>query len=114
MKNNMIGTSSVIVKKKIFEKFKFVNNSFGQPEDYELWLKISTNYKIGYINKIFHIYKDDPNNSIRYFSKNKTKQNLYIFASMNRYLFLNYKLGLLFQFNLEYFKKFFNIFRSKF
>ncbi len=113
IKNNMIGTSSVIVKKKIFEKFKFVNNSFGQPEDYELWLKILTIYKIGYISKVFHIYKDDPNNSIRYFSKNKIKQNLYIFASMNRYLLLNYKLGLLFQFNLEYFKKFFNIFRSK-
>lgn len=113
IKNNMIGTSSVIVKKKIFEKLKFVNNSFGQPEDYELWLKILTNYKIGYINKIFHIYKDDPNNSIRYFSKNKIKQNLYIFTSMNRYLLLNYKLGLLFKFNLEYFKKFFNILRSK-
>ena len=112
-KNNMIGTSSIIIKKKIFEKFKFVNNSFGQPEDYELWLKISTKYKIGYISQIFHIYRDDPKKSIRFFSKNKIKQNLYILASINRYLLLNYKLKLLFQFNLEYFKKFLNILRSK-
>ena len=50
-----IACSSVLLKKKIFNKLSF--NSFITKEDYDLWLRISKfNYKIGGVNRILTSY----------------------------------------------------------
>ena len=50
-----IACSSVVLKKKIFQKVQF--NNFETKEDYSLWIKISKQqYKIGGVNRILTSY----------------------------------------------------------
>jgi glycosyltransferase involved in cell wall biosynthesis len=49
---NFITTSSVIVKRKCFQDGLAFNEERRHAEDWELWLKMSLRYKIGYVNDI--------------------------------------------------------------
>ncbi len=67
LKNNSIVCSSVLVKRKIFGKIGGFseNKKMKAIEDYDLWLRISTDRKIYFLNKNLVFYNDDPDNSIR-------------------------------------------------
>ena len=46
-----IAPSSVLLSRKLFDEMKGFDESFIVCEDYDLWLKISLEYEIGFINK---------------------------------------------------------------
>jgi glycosyltransferase involved in cell wall biosynthesis len=47
----IIAPSSVLLKKEIFDEMGGFDNDFTVCEDYDLWLKISSLYEVGYISK---------------------------------------------------------------
>jgi len=47
IKYNPFIQSSVVVKREVFSKVGLYNKGFRESEDYELWLRIGQNYKIG-------------------------------------------------------------------
>lgn len=50
LKGNFIGTPSVLIKKKCFEKAKFFDENMPALEDWDLWIEISKHYTFKYIN----------------------------------------------------------------
>ena len=46
-----ISPSSVLVKKELFDRYGLFDNKFKVCEDYELWLRITSKIKIGYLDK---------------------------------------------------------------
>ena len=53
---NVIGTSSVVVKKTVLEAMGGFDESLSQSEDWDLWLRISLQHKIACIPKIMMNY----------------------------------------------------------
>jgi glycosyltransferase involved in cell wall biosynthesis len=51
LKQCLIGPSSVLLTKKLFAEMKGFDESFVVCEDYDLWLKISSKYEIGYMSE---------------------------------------------------------------
>jgi len=47
----LISPSSVIIKKTVFDNVGMFDENFEYVEDYELWLRITAFYPVGYINK---------------------------------------------------------------
>lgn len=47
----VISPSSVLIKKELFEKVGLFDEEFPACEDYELWLRVTSRYKIGFIEK---------------------------------------------------------------
>ena len=46
-----ISPSSVLIKKELFDRYGLFDNKFKVCEDYELWLRIASKIKIGYLDK---------------------------------------------------------------
>ena len=46
-----ISPSSVMIKKEVFNKYGLFDNKFKVCEDYELWLRLTSKIKIGYVNE---------------------------------------------------------------
>lgn len=82
LRNNLVVCSSVLVKRKVLEKIGGFseNKKMKAIEDYDLWLRISTDRKIYFLNKNLVFYNDDPKNSIR-------KNNLSARKQKSRILF---------------------------
>jgi len=55
---NKIGTSTVMVRKEIFEKVGFFDESLRGPEDWDMWLRIAKVGKIAYIDEPLAIYRE--------------------------------------------------------
>lgn len=51
LKQCFIGPSSVLLSKKLFQEMKGFDESFQVCEDYDLWIKISAKYEIGFIEQ---------------------------------------------------------------
>ncbi len=51
IKQCLIAPSSVLLSKNLFEKMKGFDESFVVCEDYDLWLKISSQYEIGFLEQ---------------------------------------------------------------
>ena len=47
----LISPSSVIIKKEIFDQIGKFDENFNYVEDYELWLRLTSRYKVGYIDE---------------------------------------------------------------
>lgn len=47
----VISPSSVMVKKELFEEVGFFDENFPACEDYEFWLRVTSKFKIGFIEK---------------------------------------------------------------
>lgn len=47
----IIGPSTVVIKKEIFNKLGGFNNYIEVGEDYDLWLRLSNSYRVDYIDK---------------------------------------------------------------
>ncbi|WP_135382532.1 glycosyltransferase family 2 protein [Vibrio tasmaniensis] len=52
IENNVIGTSTVMVKADIFSQTESFNPDIKYAEDWELWLRISENHQIGVLNSV--------------------------------------------------------------
>jgi len=86
LKNNLVICSSVLAKKKALEIVGGFSESKKMKaiEDYDLWLRISTDRKIYFLNKNLVYYNDDPEDSIR-------KDGLSAREQKNRILFFYVK-----------------------
>lgn len=65
----VISPSSVLIKRELFEKIGLFDESFPACEDYELWLRVTSKFKVGFIEKELVIkrggHKDQLSKSIR-------------------------------------------------
>ena len=59
-KANFIRTSSAMIKKECFEKVGLFDESLPECEEYDLWLRITRKYPIGFINEPLAVYTDNP------------------------------------------------------
>ena len=50
-----ISPSSVLIKKKLFDKYGSFNTTFKVCEDYELWLRLTSKIKVYYVNEVMLI-----------------------------------------------------------
>lgn len=88
---NYVICSSVIIHHSLLPK------CFGFPEisdlktgqDYAFWLRISTQTNFVYLNKILVNYNNDPNNTIRKFTKDTYKQKQMVLKDFLRWAWKN-------------------------
>lgn len=57
IKENYIGTSGVVIPKSVFDKVGKFDESLSVAEDWDMWLRISKSYDIGYLDVIGHRYR---------------------------------------------------------
>ncbi|MEA5605161.1 glycosyltransferase [Nostoc sp. UHCC 0252] len=63
---NKIGEpSTVLIRKDVFEKVGLFNSEFCQLVDLEMWLRIMSQYKIGFINKVLSHFRIHPQQQTR-------------------------------------------------
>jgi teichuronic acid biosynthesis glycosyltransferase TuaG len=106
---NILGTSSVVVEKKLFEKVKGFpeSNFFYSFEDYFLWLKLAKIKNFLFIDKNLTIYRDDRKNSASKHSLNIVSQRIRILI----YFLINFNIGNVIQLifgNLRLLKEYLN------
>lgn len=54
---NYIGLSGVVMPKEVFSRIGVFDESISGPEDYDMWLRITSAYDIGFIDMIGHRYR---------------------------------------------------------
>lgn len=54
---NFIGTSSVVVPREVFEKVGTFDETLSNGDDYDLWLRITRQFDILFIDRIYHAYR---------------------------------------------------------
>jgi glycosyltransferase involved in cell wall biosynthesis len=54
---NYIGTSSVVMPKEVFSQIGLFDESLSGPEDFDMWLRITSRYDIGFIDMVGHRYR---------------------------------------------------------
>jgi len=88
---NILITSSVILHKSILRMTGFFPSSkkLIVGEDYALWLRVATFTNILYIDELLVKYSDNPNSSIRQFSKSIIKQKIAILFNYCSWAFKN-------------------------
>ncbi|MBD2243636.1 glycosyltransferase [Nostoc sp. FACHB-888] len=63
---NKIGEpSTVLIRKDVFEKVGLFNSEFCQLVDLEMWLRIMSQYKIGFVNKVLSQFRIHPQQQTR-------------------------------------------------
>ncbi len=77
---NVVGTSSIVVKKSLFEKVKGFpeTNFFFSFEDYLLWLKLAREEEFLFLDNNLTIYRDDRKNTASKNSLSPTQQRIRI------------------------------------
>lgn len=60
MRVNYVASGSTTVRRHVFEKVGLFNEKYWIAEDYDLWLRISEEYKVKYIHKILYYYRIVP------------------------------------------------------
>ncbi|MDD3296623.1 MAG: glycosyltransferase [Candidatus Omnitrophica bacterium] len=54
---NYICSSTAVIRKSSFEKTGVFDESIFTPADWDMWLRLSENYKVGYINEPLTLYR---------------------------------------------------------
>ena len=57
LKENFIAMSSVMAKVKIIQEFNMLDKKISFAPDYDLWLKISAKYPVGYLDQVLVKYR---------------------------------------------------------
>jgi hypothetical protein len=57
IQENFIPTLTVVAKKECFEKVGFFNETLPYAEDYEMWLRITQSYSLGYLPQVLAKYR---------------------------------------------------------
>jgi glycosyltransferase involved in cell wall biosynthesis len=68
--SNLVGTSTVIVKKECINTVGLFEGEYSPAEDYDLWLRISKEYEFGYLEESLAYYREFSSDNI---SRNLTK-----------------------------------------
>lgn len=55
---NCIGVLTAMVRKEIFDKVGYFDETLWGAEDWDLWIRIAKNHKIGFINETLATYRD--------------------------------------------------------
>lgn len=88
IEKNKIGTPTMLIKREVLENVGLFNEELKAYEDWELAIRISMKFKIGYVNKaLVKVYKLD-------FGVNSNYKNIYnarIFIAINYYKYVNDK-----------------------
>lgn len=63
--DNFVVTSSVMLKRTVFDRTGGFNPTYAIVQDYELWLRISRGHQIGYLNEPLIVYRDHESLSSR-------------------------------------------------
>lgn len=61
---NLVGTSTVVIRKECIDKVGFFEGEYRAAEDYDLWLRISKEYDFGYISESLAYYREFSNENI--------------------------------------------------
>jgi glycosyltransferase involved in cell wall biosynthesis len=57
MSENYIGTSGVVMPKDVFNNVGLFDETLRGPEDFDMWLRVSSHYDIGFIDMVGHRYR---------------------------------------------------------
>lgn len=55
--DNYIGTSSVVIPKEVFKRVGTFDESVSGPEDFDMWLRITSAYDIGFLDIVGYRYR---------------------------------------------------------
>jgi glycosyltransferase involved in cell wall biosynthesis len=97
LRRNMISISSVIVDSSLVKKYRF-NPRFNLIGDFDLWIRLSLNYKFYSINKVLQFNREHQNNLSKKLSNNWILErreficsNFWdLLSSFNLYIFIYY------------------------
>lgn len=56
MRQNFVASGSTTVRKDVFERVGLFNEDYWVAEDYDMWVRISEEYKIEYIHQVLYYY----------------------------------------------------------
>jgi glycosyltransferase involved in cell wall biosynthesis len=63
---NFIPSPTPVIKKSVFEKVGYFEEMINSAaEDWAMWLKISSQFSVGYISKVLALYRKHPNSQVR-------------------------------------------------
>lgn len=79
---NIVGTSTVVIRKECIDKVGFFEGEYSPAEDYDLWLKISKEYNFGYISESLVYYREFSSENI---SRNLTKLENGVIKILNKH-----------------------------
>ena len=84
--HNFIGTSTVLVRKECFEKLGTFNegSEYFSVEDYDMWLRIAQEYKIGYVADVLTFYRQHPDGISKNIDRSYNNERAVIEAAINR------------------------------
>ncbi|MFN4151216.1 MAG: glycosyltransferase family 2 protein [Candidatus Sericytochromatia bacterium] len=80
--HNLVGTSTVVIRKECIDKVGFFEGEYSPAEDYDLWLRISKEYDFGYISESLVYYREFSSENI---SRNLTKLENGVIKILNKH-----------------------------
>ena len=83
--NDIIVTSSVMLKREVYQSIKFFDNQFFGVEDWDYWIRVAKEFNIAYINVCLTYYREN----ISGISKNLKRQLAQEHLLRNKHLTLN-------------------------
>lgn len=66
---NYLVMPTVVIRKKCLDKSGMFDESLTAVEDYDLWLRISVFYRVGFVDKVLAMYRVHPSNMSRDFCR---------------------------------------------
>lgn len=80
--HNLVGTSTVVIRKECIDKVGFFEGEYSPAEDYDLWLRISKEYEFGYISESLVYYREFSSENI---SRNLVKLENGVIKILNKH-----------------------------
>lgn len=75
--DNLVNNSTTVIKKKVFEKVGYFDESIFIPADWDMWLRISEHFAVGYVDEALTGYR---------ITENYTKSHLEVNEREQRYV----------------------------
>ncbi|MBU2251272.1 MAG: hypothetical protein KKH25_03370, partial [Candidatus Omnitrophica bacterium] len=85
---NYICNSTSVVRKACFEKAGLFDETIFIPADWDMWLRLAENYKVGYINKPLTLYRMSANYILKNIEQSKQEEKNMLEKAFQR----NYRL----------------------
>lgn len=81
---------SIMVKTSVFKNIGLYNENL-QMEDWDMWLRISAKYKIGFINEPLAYYRKHTHNSINFYPQKMRRSMFETFLNQKQFCYSNNK-----------------------
>ena len=82
--NNLISNSTVVVRKSCFEKVGFFDETIFIPADWDMWMRLAEQHKVGYINTPLTLYNIADDYSINHLEQSKREQLIVLEKAFRR------------------------------